>query len=156
MVKYHVRFCNNSLGGNAWHYLALFYDIILAVDHVSFTLDGVTLFLHVINVRNTCKHLRYSQTRHSQVPTFFLISRHVSDQSYVIAPLISSSEMYICSRFWCNVLCSIKVQIWKENSSFLCVRIEIDQLWCMNCWVIIHRLSVSWKQINHSCFALVI
>ena len=26
------------------------------------TLDGVTSFLRVINVRNTCKRLRYSQT----------------------------------------------------------------------------------------------
>ena len=38
----------------------------------------------------------------------------------------------------------------------LCVRIEIDQLQCVNCWVIIHCLSVSCKMINHSRCALVI
>ena len=62
MVKNCVLFCNNSLGGNACRYLALFNDVILPNDHVSLTLDGVTSFLRVINVRNTCKRLRYSQT----------------------------------------------------------------------------------------------
>ena len=38
----------------------------------------------------------------------------------------------------------------------LCVRIEIDQLLCVDCWVIIHCLSVSCAQINKSCNALVI
>ena len=38
----------------------------------------------------------------------------------------------------------------------LCVRIEIDQLQCVNCWVIIHCLSVSCTKINHSRCALVI
>ena len=38
----------------------------------------------------------------------------------------------------------------------LCVRIEIDQLQCVNCWVIIHCLSVSCTTINHSRCALVI
>ena len=38
----------------------------------------------------------------------------------------------------------------------LCVRIEIDQLHCVNCWVIIHCLSVSCTTINHSRCALVI
>ena len=41
-------------------YLVLFYDVILPID--SLTLEGVTSFFHVINVRNTCKRLRYSQT----------------------------------------------------------------------------------------------
>ena len=36
------------------------------------------------------------------------------------------------------------------------VRIEIDQLKCMNCSVIIHGLSVSCTNLNHSPFALVI
>ena len=36
----------------------------------------------------------------------------------------------------------------------LCVKIEIDQLYCVNCWVIIHCFSVSWTKINHSCCAL--
>ena len=40
--------------------------------------------------------------------------------------------------------------------SLLCVRIEIDQLQCVNCWVIIHFLSVSCTKINHSRYALVI
>ena len=38
----------------------------------------------------------------------------------------------------------------------LCVRIEIDQLQCVNCWVIIHCLSVSCTKINHSRCVLVI
>ena len=38
----------------------------------------------------------------------------------------------------------------------LCVRIEIDPLQCVNCWVIIHCLSVSCTTINHSRCALVI
>ena len=39
---------------------------------------------------------------------------------------------------------------------FLCVRIQIDQLLWVNCWVIIHCLEVSYKQINHLRFMLVI
>ena len=41
---------------------------------------------------------------------------------------------------------------WRLRMCFrrlLCVRIEIDQLQCMNCWVIIHCLSVSCTKINH-------
>ena len=38
----------------------------------------------------------------------------------------------------------------------LCVRIEIDQPQCVNCWVIIHCLSVSCTKINDSCCAIVI
>ena len=38
----------------------------------------------------------------------------------------------------------------------LSVRIEKDQLQCVNCWVIIHCLSVSCMKINHSRCALVI
>ena len=48
---------------------------------------------------------------------------------------------------------------WRLRMCFrrlLCVRIEIDQLQCMNCWVIIHCLSVSCTTINHSGCALVI
>ena len=51
------------------------------------------------------------------------------------------------------------VRIWRIQllfHRFLCVRIKIVQLQCMNCWVIIHCLSVSSKQINHSCLDLVI
>ena len=48
---------------------------------------------------------------------------------------------------------------WRLRMCFrrlLCVRIEIDQLHCVNYWVIIHWLSVSWSKINHSRCALVI
>ena len=48
---------------------------------------------------------------------------------------------------------------WRLRTCFrrlLCVRIEIDQLQCVNCWVIIHCLSVSNTNINHSRFVLVI
>ena len=60
---------------------------------------------------------------------------------------------------------SSSVQWWKLGRSWrlrmcfrrlLCVRIEIDQLNCVNCWVIIHCLSVSCTKINHSGCALVI
>ena len=39
-----------------------FYDVILPIDHVSLTFDGVTSFLRVINVKETFKRLRYSKT----------------------------------------------------------------------------------------------
>ena len=48
---------------------------------------------------------------------------------------------------------------WRLRMCFhrlLCVRIEIDQLKCVNCWVIIQCLSVSCTKINHSRCALVI
>ena len=48
---------------------------------------------------------------------------------------------------------------WRLRMCFhrlLCVRIEIDQFQCVNCWVIIHCLSVSWMKINQSRCALVI
>ena len=50
-------------------------------------------------------------------------------------------------------------RIWRIKllfSRFLSVRIEIDQFWCVNCWVIIQCSSVSCKQINHSGFALMV
>ena len=37
-----------------------FYDVILPIDHVF--LDGITSFLRVINVRKTCKPLRFFST----------------------------------------------------------------------------------------------
>ena len=48
---------------------------------------------------------------------------------------------------------------WRLQMCFrrlLCFRIEIDQLHCVNCWVIIHCLSVSCTTINHLRWALVI
>ena len=50
-------------------------------------------------------------------------------------------------------------RIWRLRMCFrrlLCVRIEIDQLQCVNCWVIMHCLSVSCMTINHLRCALVI
>ena len=47
-------------------------------------------------------------------------------------------------------------RLWMCFRRLLCVRIEIDQLQCVNCWVIIHCLSVSCTTINHSRCALVI
>ena len=58
--KNRVLFCNNSQSGNVWRYLAPFYDVVHPINHVTLTLDGVTLILRVINVRNTCKHLRFN------------------------------------------------------------------------------------------------
>ena len=48
---------------------------------------------------------------------------------------------------------------WRLRMCFrrlLCVRIEIDQLQCVNCWVIIHCLLVSCRKINHLRCGLVI
>ena len=48
---------------------------------------------------------------------------------------------------------------WRLRMCFhrlLCVRIEIDQHNCVNCWVIIRCFSVSCAKINHSRCALVI
>ena len=48
---------------------------------------------------------------------------------------------------------------WRLRMCFrrlLCVRIKIDQLHCVNCWVKIHCLSVSCAKINHSRCALLI
>ena len=48
---------------------------------------------------------------------------------------------------------------WRLRMCFrrlLCVRIEIDQLQCVNCWVIIHCLLVTCTKINYSRCALVI
>ena len=38
----------------------------------------------------------------------------------------------------------------------LCVRLKIDQLYCVNYWVIIHCLSVSCTKINHMRYTLLI
>ena len=58
MVKNPVLFRNNSLRC----YLAPFYDVILPINQVSLMFDSVTSFLCIINVRNACKCLHYSQT----------------------------------------------------------------------------------------------
>ena len=49
-----------------------------------------------------------------------------------------------------------KPKISNVFSSFLCVKIEVDPLYCVKCWVIIHCLSVSCTKINHVCCALLI
>ena len=62
----------------------------------------------------------------------------------------------------CRDICNAMAESWTISTvsatffRLLCVRIEIDQLKCVNCWVIIHCLSVSCKKINHSRYALVI
>ena len=60
----------------------------------------------------------------------------------------------ISSVQWRKVVRSWRVQMYFRR--LLCVRIEIDQLYCVNCCVIIHCLSVSCTRINHSCCALMI
>ena len=53
--KNRVLFCNNSLGRNAWRYLAtFFFYVILPVDHVSLMLDSAMSFL-----RARYKHKKY-------------------------------------------------------------------------------------------------
>ena len=79
---------------------------------------------------------------------------------------------YKCIRHTCKHLCYFQTfggissvqwqkvgRIWGLQllfHRFLCVRIQIDQLLWVNCWVIIHCLEVSNKQINHLRFMLVI
>ena len=72
---------------------------------------------------------------------------------------------YKCMRRSLSIGGSSSVQWWTVGRSWrlpmnfrrlLCVRIEIDQLHCVNCWVIIHCLSVSCKKIDHSRCSLVI
>ena len=60
----------------------------------------------------------------------------------------------ISSLHWRKVGRSWRLQICFHH--LLWVRIEIDQLKCVSCCVIIHCLSVSCKKINHSHCALVI
>ena len=55
---------------------------------------------------------------------------------------------------WWKVGRSWRLQMYFRR--LLCVKIEIDQLYCVNCWVIIHCLLVSCTKINHSCCALMI
>ena len=54
----------NSRGGNAWRFFAPFgrhFDFLVTSIFISMTLDGVTSFSRIENVRNTCKRLYYSQ-----------------------------------------------------------------------------------------------
>ena len=60
---------------------------------------------------------------------------------------ISSVQWQKVGRSWRFQMCFRRL---------LCVRIEIDQLYCVIYWVIIHCLSVSWTKINHSRYVLVI
>ena len=60
----------------------------------------------------------------------------------------------ISSLQWRKVGRSWRLQMYFRR--LLCVKIEIYQLYCVNCWVIIHCLSVSCTNINHSCCALMI
>ena len=59
----------------------------------------------------------------------------------------SSVQWWNVGRSWRLQMCFCRL---------LCVEIEIDQLQCLNCWVIIHCLSVSCTKINHSRCTLVI
>ena len=89
-------------------------------------LDGVTSFLRLKDVINTCKRMRCSLS------------------------IGGSSSVQ-----WRKVGRSWRLQMYFRR--LLCVRIERDQLHhCVNCWVIIHCLSVSCTTINHSRCALVI
>ena len=78
------------------------------------------------------------------------------------AVLLLKDVTNTCKRMWRSLSIggSYSVQWWKVGRSWrfqmcfrrlFCVRIEIDQSQCVNCWVIIHCLS-----INYSRWALVI
>ena len=90
-------------------------------------LDGVASFLLLKDVTNICKHMRRSRSIGGS-----------SSLQWRKVGLWRSWRLQICSRV------------------LLRVRIEIDQLQCVNCWVIIHCLPVSCTKINHSRFELVI
>ena len=55
---------------------------------------------------------------------------------------------------WRKVGRSWRLQMYFRR--LLCVKIEIDQLYCINCWVKYYCLSVSCTKMNHSCCALMI
>ena len=68
--------------------LAPFYDVILSIDYISLMLDGVTSFLRVINVRNTCTRLSYSQTgklEESEEYNYFFIVSCVLESKKIIS-----------------------------------------------------------------------
>ena len=89
------------------------------------TLDGVTSFVRLKDVTNTCKCMRHSPA----------IGGNYSVQWWKVG------------RSWRLQMCFPRL---------FSVRIEIDQLYCVNCWVIIHCVSVSCMKINHLRCTLVI
>ena len=60
---------------------------------------------------------------------------------------ISSVQWWKVGRNW-------KLQMYFRR--LLCIKIKIDQLYCVNCWIIIYCLSVNCTKINYSCYALMI
>ena len=92
---------------------------------VTGALDGVTSFLRLKDVTDTCEHMRRSLN----------ISGSASVQWRKVG------------RSWWLHMCFCRL---------LCIRIEIDQLQSVNCWLIIHCLSVSCTNIKQSCYALVL
>ena len=139
MVKNRVLFCNNSLGGNAWRYLAPFYDVIRPIDHVSLTLDCVTSFLCVINIRN----IRSSSYLHFSFFTYLwpnnwwragLPGHSVRVVVYHFVPICSFPA-------WCFVrdveiacvlsicLFIIRCATWQNQQSGMCAQRRLRSTW---------------------------
>ena len=55
---------------------------------------------------------------------------------------------------WGKVGRSWRLQMYFLRS--LCVKIKIDKLYCVNCWIIIYCSLVNCTKINHLCYALMI
>ena len=144
-------------------------DVICYWKMMSFmALDCETSYLRLTDVTNTCEHMRRSLSIGGSSSVQWLkVGRSWS--------LWSPAGKGLGSRLWCLLwVCHFPIgilgQVWYLIVSIpdlcnltsnvfrrlLCVRIEIDQLYCVNCWVIIHCLSVSCTKMNQSRYALVI
>ena len=144
MVIFSDLFCNKSLGGSARRYLAPFwrhFRTLLRSVFFSTTSDGVTSFFS----RQQCLFvLRFygpvNPMGSCRVRSVYLTTR--KRQRYIQN---CWRDFFI---WWRKVGRIGRIQLLFRR--FLCVRIEIDQLLCVICWVINQGLSGSCKKINHS------
>ena len=121
-------FCNKSLGGSARRYLAPFRRHFDTLLTSVFVTATLDGLTSIFSVHNVRNACK--DQRHSQNcwRDFFMRLRKVG-------------------RIW-------RIQLLLRRS--LCVRIEIDQILRLICWVINHSLLASWEYLNHSRSAHVI
>ena len=125
MVNFTDLLCNKSLGGSARRYLA------------PFRRNFDTLLTSVSFPRRK-RLLRFSF--------------RVNNVRNALLSKLLAGFLYSMTESWKNLKDTITFLPFRR---FLCVRIEIDQLLCVFCWVVNHTLSVSCKK-NHWRFTLVI
>ena len=128
MVKPSDLLCNKSLGGSARCYLALFRRHFDTLLTSIFVSTTLDCVTSFSHVNSVRNACKRQRYSQNCWRDFFTGWREVW-------------------RIW-------RIQLLFRR--FLCVRIEIDQLLCVICWVINHSLSISCKKINHSRSALVI